>query len=155
MKRLAVFACVVLLSLASASPVLAEPPPRRTFVVVLRAAAEVPLCAVADRSDLGLAIFHVRDEDQGTVRFKLIATDLPGDLTAAHIHIAPAGTPGQVVQPLALRPGVQRGLIGDGTFDNAALVDALRATPSAYYVNVHTGPEGVGCPPGVIRGQFG
>ena len=155
MRRLAVLTCMVLAGLAvGTSPALAEKPPTKTFVVVLRAADEVPLCAFADRSDHGVAVLHVVDEAQGTVRYLLVATDLPGDLSAAHIHLAPRGVPGPVVQPLVLRPGVQKGVIGRGTFDNPDLLDALRADPSAYYINVHTGPEG-GCPSGVIRGQVG
>jgi hypothetical protein len=154
MKRLAVLAGVVLAGLVGTSPALAEKPPTKTFVVVLTAADEVPLCAFADRSDRGVAIFHVVDEAQGTVRYQLVATDLPGELSAAHIHVAPSGEPGPVVQPLELTPGVQQGVIGRGTFENPELLDALRADPSAYYVNVHTGPDG-GCPSGVIRGQVG
>ena len=102
-----------------------------------------------------MAIFHVLDEAQGTVGYALISNNLPGDLIAAHIHIAPKGIAGPVEQELSLRPGVQKGVIGLGSFDNAALLDALRTNPSGYYVNVHTSAETGGCPPGVIRGQFG
>jgi CHRD domain len=162
MKKLAMLSCLVLVGLVvGAGPAVAggghahaRKSPTKTFVVVMTAAQEVPLCAPADRSDHGVAIFHVLNEATGTVGYALIATDLPGDLSAAHIHIAPKGVPGPVEQPLALRPGVQKGLIGLGSFDNPALLDALRANPSDYYVNVHTSAETGGCPSGVIRGQF-
>jgi len=155
MKKLAVLTCLVLVGLvAGAGPALADKPPRKTFVVVMTAANEVPRCQVADRTDRGVAIFHVVDEASGTVRYQLVATDLPGDLSAAHIHLAPVGVPGPVLQPLALEPGAEKGLIGRGTFANPALLDALRANPSGYYVNVHTSAESGGCPTGVIRGQF-
>jgi len=156
MKKLAVLSCLVLVGLVvGAGPAVAEKPPTKTFVVVMTAAQEVPLCAVADRTDHGVAIFHVLNEAQGTVAYMLVSTNLPGDLTAAHIHLAPVGVSGGVVQPLPLRPGVQKGVIGFGSFDNVDLLDALRTTPSGYYVNVHTSAETGGCPPGVIRGQFG
>jgi len=65
--------------------------------------------------------------------------------------VAPPGTPGPIVQPLALTPGKEHGVIGSGTFTNPALLTAMQANPGAYYVNVHS----TVCPSGVIRGQLG
>jgi len=121
------------------------------FVVIMTASDEVPLCAPATNAARGQASFRVTDAAAGTVAYKLVANNLPGDITMAHIHLAPAGTPGPVVQPLALALGAENGVIARGTFTNAALVAALQADPSAYYVNVHSSV----CQPGVIRGQFG
>jgi len=98
-----------------------------------------------------VAVFHVVDEATGTVEFKLTANNLPGDIIAAHIHIAPKGTPGPIVQALPPTPGAENGVIASGTFVNAALVAAIQADPDGYYVNVHTGV----CMSGVIRGQLG
>src|SRR5262245_61037284 len=97
----------------------AEPPPAKTFVVVLTAADEVPLCAPATNAARGVATFHVRDEATGTVDYKVVANNLPGTVTAAHIHVAPFGVAGPVVQPLPLTPGEENGVIGRGTFINA------------------------------------
>ena len=132
----------------------ADQPAARTFLAVLSAEEEVPLCATATNAARGQALFHVVDEATGEVRYKLVANNLPGDIVAAHIHLAPAGVPGPVVQPLALTPGAENGVIGQGSFTNPALLAAIRANPALYYVNVHTAPPGVGCPPGVIRGQL-
>ena len=132
----------------------ADQPAAGTFLAVLSAEEEVPLCATATNAARGQALFHVIDEATGAVRYKLIANNLPGDIVAAHIHLAPSGVPGPVVQPLALTPGAENGVIGQGTFTNPALLAAIRANPELYYVNVHTAPPGVGCPPGVIRGQL-
>jgi hypothetical protein len=152
MKKLFVVLGAAAVSLAAAMPVAsaAQPPPR-TFVAVLNAASEVPTCAQATNAARGSAILHVVDEATGTVNFKLIANNLPGNIIAAHIHIAPKGTPGPIVQPLPPTPGVEHGVIAEGTFTNAALVAALRADPDAYYVNVHS----TVCMSGVIRGQLG
>jgi hypothetical protein len=46
---------------------------------------------------------------------------------------------------------VEHGVIAQGTFTNADLVEALQADPGAYYVNVHSDV----CQTGVIRGQLG
>ena len=91
----------------------------------------MPLCATATNAARGQALFHVVDEATGEVRFKLVANNLPGDIVAAHIHVAPAGVPGPVVQPLALTPGAENGVIGQGSFTNPALVARSRRTLSS------------------------
>ena len=128
----------------------AAPPPRSTFVVVLNAEEEVPHCAAATNASRGVAVFRVTNETTGTVEWRLVANNIPGNTTAAHIHLAPAGSPGPVVQALPFTPGQEGGVIGEGSFSNPALLAAIRANPSAYYVNVHSNV----CPTGVIRGQF-
>lgn len=125
--------------------------PRNTFVVVLDADNEVPHCNAATNAARGVAVFHVTDEAGGTVEWKLVANNLPGTPTAAHIHVAPKGSAGPVVQPLPPTPGAENGVIGEGAFTNKALLTAIRANPANYYVNVHSNL----CTSGVIRGQFG
>jgi len=145
---------LVVLSLAAAAavpPALAAPPSPMTFVALLSANDEVPRCAAADSSARGLAIFHIRDQATGTVEFRLVANNLPGTITAAHIHVAPKGVAGPVVQPVPATPGAENGVIAEGTFTNPTLLSALQTNPQAYYVNVHS----TVCPPGVIRGQLG
>jgi CHRD domain len=154
MKRLCAALGVIAVSVVASLPVAgADQPLARTFVAVLNAEEEVPLCEPATNAARGVAVFHVRDEATGTVDFKVVANNLPGDVSAAHIHNAPAGVPGPIVQPLPLT-GTENGVVARGSFANAGLVDAVRADPNGYYVNVHSGPPGVGCPSGVIRGQL-
>ena len=50
------------------------------------------------------------------------ANNLPGDIVAAHIHLAPFGVAGPVVQPLPPTPGAENGVIGAGSFTNPALM---------------------------------
>jgi hypothetical protein len=146
---IASIAAAVILTLAGDA--FANAPEPKTFVAVLSAADEVPLCASADNSARGVAVFHVLDEATGLVSYKLVANNIPGDTTAAHIHIAPKGEPGPVVQPLAFTAGEENGVIGQGTFTNKPLLDAIQSDPQAYYVNVHS----TVCGSGVIRGQLG
>lgn len=151
MRKLYGVITVAALGLAAAAVALADAPPPMTFVAVLNADDEVPQCAAATNASRGLAVFHVVDQSTGTVEWKLIANNLPGTIVAAHIHLAPKGTAGGVVQPTPPTPGEENGVIGSGTFTNPALVAAMQANPQAYYVNVHTNV----CPAGVIRGQLG
>jgi hypothetical protein len=151
MRKLYGAIAIVPIALVAVAIAVAAQPPAKTFVVVLSAAEEVPTCAPATNAARGQLIAHVVDEATGTVEWKLVANNLPGNITAAHIHIAPTGVPGPVVQGLPPTPGDSDGVIGTGTFSNPALVAALRANPGNYYVNVHS----TACPAGVIRGQLG
>jgi hypothetical protein len=152
-KLLMALAASALGVVAAATPALADEPAPKTFVAVLDAANEVPHCTSATNAARGVAVFHVIDEATGTVEYVLVANNLPGTPIAAHIHIAPAGVPGPVLQPLHLMPGAENGVVARGTFVNPALLVAIRANAneSNYYVNVHSNS----CPAGVIRGQLG
>jgi hypothetical protein len=142
---------MILATLLGAPVTHAEQSPPRTFVAVLTAAEEVPLCVPATNASRGLAVFHVIDQAAGTVQYRLVANNLPGNITAAHIHLAVRGVRGDVVKPLPLTPGAENGVIGEGTFTDPALLAALQTTPQNYYVNVHSSV----CGTGVIRGQLG
>ena len=146
--------CVLVLAVATlvaATVAFGAKPPAKSFVAVLTSGEEVPGCATATNASRGTFVAMVTDQTTGTVEWMLIANNLPGDIVAAHIHLAPKGVAGPVVQPLPTTPGAENGVIGTGTFSNPALVAAMQANPGAYYVNVHTNV----CPPGVIRGQLG
>jgi len=150
MRKLCV-GLIVLAALGTAGSALAAQPPATTFVAVLSPGAEVPACTAATNAAGGSFVGHVVDEATGTVEWKLVANNLPGPIVAAHIHVAPKGVAGPVVQPLPPTPGDEHGVIGAGSFSNPALVAALRANPDGYYVNVHT----TVCPAGAARGQLG
>ena len=132
----------------------ASQPGTQTHVVKLTADEEVPRCAAATKRHHGVALFKVTDAATGTVSYKVISTDLPGNIVGspgAHIHgPAPRGVATGIEQPLMLT-GNEVGVIAEGTFTNPALVAAINANPELYYVNVHS----TTCPRGVIRGQLG
>jgi hypothetical protein len=152
MRRLCGVIVVVLVALLAAVVAVAKQPPAKTFVAVMRPSEEVPPCTAASTGAGGTFVAHVANAAAGTVEWKLVAHNLPGTITAAHIHLAPKGSAGPIVQGL-LPPlsGTQNGVIGTGTFTNATLVAGLRANPDGYYVNIHT----TVCPSGAARGQLG
>jgi hypothetical protein len=152
MKRVLAFCAVAIASTAIVGSVAgsAQPLPT-TFTVTLNADNEVPHCEAATNAARGVAVLHVIDAATGVVSYRVVANNLPGDVTAAHIHLAPVGVAGGIVQPLVLVPGAENGVVGEGTFTNPTLLAAMQAAPENYYVNVHS----TVCPPGVIRGQLG
>jgi hypothetical protein len=116
------------------------------FNVVLSGAQERP--GPGDPNGTGRAVITIRDD---TICYQ-VQVRLVAPVTAAHIHEAPAGAPGDVVVPLV---GTWRGspngaqvLRGCVTSDEA---DEIRGDPAEYYVNVHTGEF----PAGAVRGQLG
>jgi hypothetical protein len=150
MKRLCVALGLIAVSAVALMPVAgADQPPAKTFVTVLSAEEEVPLCAPATNGARGNAVFQVRDATTGLVDFKVVANNLPGDLTAAHIHRERPGVAGPIVQGLTLT-GNENGVVATGSFTNSALVADIQADPNNFYVNVHSSD----CPTGVIRGQL-
>jgi len=151
MKKLFSLLVLAAATLAAATVAFGAKPPAKTFVAALTSGEEVPGCAAATTAARGNFVAMLVDEATGTVEWMLIANNLPGDIVAAHIHVAPKGVAGPVVQPLTTTPGAENGVIGTGTFSNPALVAAMQANPDGYYVNVHTDV----CQPGVIRGQIG
>ena len=65
--------------------------------------------------------------------------------TAAHIHVGVAGTSGGIFVPLGTafsRKGC--------TTTSKETIDAIRANPKGYYVNVHNASY----PAGAVRGQL-
>jgi hypothetical protein len=151
MKKLVSVLVWAAATLFAAAVAFGAKPPAKTFVATLTSGEEVPGCAAATSAARGTFVAMVVDQAAGTVEWMLIANNLPGDIVAAHIHLAPKGVAGPVVQPLPPTAGAENGVIGSGTFSNPALVAAMQADPDDYYVNVHTNV----CPPGVVRGQLG
>jgi hypothetical protein len=153
MRKIYAIPAALLVALTVAAGALSQPG-ARTHVVKLTAAEEVPPCAAASKRHRGVALFRITDATAGTVSYKVISTNLPGNIVGspgAHIHgPAPAGVATGVLQPLTLT-GNEVGVVAQGTFTNPALVAAINANPQLYYVNVHS----TTCPPGVIRGQIG
>ena len=69
-----------------------DQPAPSTFVAVLSTDEETGACAGISNSARGLAVFHVTDEATGTVSYRIVANNLPGTTSLAHIHIGPQST---------------------------------------------------------------
>ena len=115
----------------------------RPISVVLTGAAEAP--GPGDPDGSGTASFTF-NAGTGQVCFEYSVTGV-APLTAAHIHVAPAGSPGPVVIPMP--PSSPTGGSGCVTADRDLIVAILR-DPSAYYFNVHNADF----QPGALRGQL-
>lgn len=137
---------------------------------------EVP--AHDDSHAQGEAIFRISD-DGNSVEYTLIASNIDNAFMA-HIHLAPAGVNGPIVEwlypgtapvPGPFGSGRHDGILAQGTFTAANLVGPLAGHPLSdlltamrtgnAYVNVHTndGVDGVNTGPGdfpggEIRGQL-
>ena len=115
----------------------------RPISIELTGAAEAP--GPGDPDGSGTASFTF-NPGRGEVCYDYSVTGV-APLGAAHIHVAPAGSPGQVVIPLP--PTSDTGGSGCVTADRELIIAILR-NPSAYYFNVHNGDF----PGGALRGQL-
>lgn len=115
----------------------------RPFSVELTGAAEAP--GPGDPDGSGTASFTF-NAGTGEVCFDYSVTGV-APLAAAHIHVAPAGSPGPVVIPMP--PTSATGGSGCVTADRDLIVAILR-NPSDYYFNVHNAEFGAGA----LRGQL-
>ena len=134
----------LLLSLAVGALALPAVAATTTMSTTLTGAAEAPGPGAEKGAGSAELAF---DGDKGQVCYTLTAsgTDTP---TMAHIHKGAVGAPGPVVVPLtAPANGSAKGCAPMA----ADVMSAIMATPSDYYVNVHT----AAFPKGAMRGQLG
>jgi CHRD domain len=115
----------------------------RPISVGLTGAAEAPGPGDPDGSGTVSLTFN---PGTGEVCYDFSVTGV-APLTAAHIHVAPAGSPGPVVIPLP--PTSPTGGQGCVTADRSLIV-AILTNPTAYYFNVHNADF----QPGALRGQL-
>lgn len=149
---IAILATSLLLGALTVAPVAAQSD-RATVVyrLVLSGAEEVcdPPTACGGEGT-GEAILIVNPNND---RVCMLARwrDVAGDVVAAHIHLAPDGVAGPPVVPL-FPAGTM--LAGDDKtrvcVDGLDLTDNINATPSAYYVNIHS----TTFPGGALRAQL-
>jgi len=142
MRRLIVLgAAAALLALLPASAMAGG----RPFVLALTGAAEAP--GPGDPNGSGTA-WLTFNSGLGEVCFTLSVEDIALPATGAHIHRAPAGSPGPIVVPL-IAPDAS-GHSSGCVLADPALVKEIRKDPSAFYVNVHS----TEFPAGAVRAQL-
>lgn len=89
----------------------------------------------------------IMNEAAGELCYQLEVADLSSEVTAAHIHAAPAGESGSV--HIGLTPPIG-GPVDECQTINATELLPLLDDPTQFYVNVHT----QGHPDGAVRGQL-
>jgi hypothetical protein len=115
----------------------------RPLTATLTGAAEVPV--LGDPDGTGTARITV-NPGLGRICYTLQVSRI-APATAAHIHEAPEGEAGDVVQGL-MAPASGR---SSGCVTNRNLARELLRNPEDYYVNVHNAEF----PGGALRGQLG
>jgi hypothetical protein len=118
------------------------------FTTQLRAENEVP-----GSTSPATGSTQIKVRNDGTIEFKTHILNPDNEtFVAGHIHLAPAGVAGPVVQPLFVDgPTSDRQIMQSGDVSNPALGAAICANPSGYYVNYHS----TTFPAGASRGQLG
>ena len=119
----------------------------RPLTATLMTENEVPTCTEPPPPAHGTATISI-NLGQSQVCWVIDVTDADAPFTGAHIHEAPAGSPGPIVVPLSA-PDASGHSQGCATADAEELKEIL-AHPDEYYVNVHN----MTCPAGVARGQL-
>ena len=117
----------------------------RPLTTTLTGEAEVP---TGDPDGTGSALITL-NQGQGEVCWEITVADILLPAVAAHIHVAPVGVPGPIVVPLS-PPDADGVAVGCTTGVDRELIRAIRQSPAAYYVNVHT----TDFMPGAVRGQL-
>jgi hypothetical protein len=118
----------------------------RKFTVALTGAEEAP--GPGDPDGIGIAVLRLNPGTQ-QVCFDITVENITLPATGAHIHEAPAGSPGPIVVPLTA-PDETGHSSGCVEADREQILEIIRQ-PAEYYVNVHTLPD---FGPGAVRGQL-
>jgi len=115
----------------------------RPLATTMSGSEEAP--GPGDPDGSGIAFFTL-NQGQSTICFELSVENI-ATATAAHIHRAPAGSPGPVVVTLtAPASGTSSGCVSA----DSELIKEIRQSPAEFYVNVHNS-EFTG---GAVRGQL-
>src|ERR671919_540786 len=116
----------------------------QVFQLTLTGAAEAP--GPGDPDGTGTATLWL-NRGQTEVCYSFETSGLSA-LTGAHIHIAPAGSPGPVVIPTPPTTATGGSCCVEA---DRALIKAITKDPAAYYFNVHS----TEFPAGALRAQLG
>ena len=128
---------LVLFLIAALLPAAAH---AQSYTVVLSGAAQVP--GPGDPDAAGMAVVTISGT---TIRYVVLAQNTAAP-TQAHIHEGAAGVAGNPVVTLDVNA------MAGGVVENVPqnVIDAIRANPAGYYLDVHTSEF----PDGAVRGQL-
>jgi CHRD domain len=122
----------------------------RTFTTALSGAQEcnaAGACGVGDTDGTGNAVVRFR-ADEARVCFRITVQNIRLPSVGAHIHRAAAGANGPIV--VGFTAPTANGSSSGCVAADPAVMAAILAGPTGYYVNVHT----TDFPGGAIRGQL-
>jgi hypothetical protein len=108
----------------------------RKFTLILTGAEEAP--GPGDPDGIGFATLRL-NPGTGQVCFDIRVENITLPATGAHIHEAPAGSPGPIVVPLTA-PDESGSSSGCVEADREQILEIIRE-PEDYYINVHTLPD--------------
>lgn len=114
------------------------------YTASLTGAAEVP--GPGDPDGSGLVEISIVDEVVDQVCYEITVGGIAA-ATAAHIHRGAAGESGP---PVITLEAPSSGEVSGCASASDAVIDAIKAYPAGYYVNVHNADY----PAGAIRGQL-
>jgi hypothetical protein len=118
----------------------------RKFTLILTGAEEAP--GPGDPDGIGFATLRL-NPGTGQVCFDIRVENITLPATGAHIHEAPAGSPGPIVIGLTA-PDESGSSSGCVEADREQILEIIRE-PEDYYLNVHTLPD---FGPGAVRAQL-
>lgn len=143
MRSILLTGAIATAALIVSTPVLAQDDSGRRFTVTLEGENETPV--LGDPDGTGTATVRV-NPGKGQLCYSIRVSGI-APATMAHIHEAPAGSAGPVVQGLqAPTGGSSNGCVSIG---RELALEIIRE-PSDYYVNVHNAEF----PGGALRGQL-
>jgi CHRD domain len=122
----------------------------RTFTTALSGGQECSgtgTCGVGDTDGAGNAVVRFR-ADEAQVCFRITVQNIVLPSVGAHIHRGAAGANGPIV--VGFRAPDATGSSSGCVSADRAVMDAILAGPTGYYVNVHT----TDFPGGAVRGQL-
>ncbi len=115
-----------------------------TYMASLTGAAEIP--GPGDPDGSGSAEISIVDEVVDQVCYEMTVRGI-APASAAHIH---RGTTGEAGPPVVTLEAPTSGEVSGCASASDAIIDAIKANPSGYYVNVHNAEF----PNGAVRGQL-
>lgn len=116
------------------------------FFAVLSGGNEVPAGAGAPN---GSGVASLLLLGRSTVCYSVLVSGIDTP-TEFHVHRGVAGTEGDVVVPFLPPTSGNPGSASGCVTGSAVMLGAIRSTPTAFYVNVHTR----NFPEGAVRGQL-
>lgn len=137
-------ATATLVTLLAAGAAQAHEP--KSFQALLSGANEVGV--VGDADGFGTALLTI-DYHTGQIDYEISFGNL-SNVTAAHIHMAPAGSNGPVVVNFGAPAGTPGNGVLKGSVVDTDAFNITELTASNFYVNLHSSTN----PGGAIRGQL-